>query len=80
MPCVPRNQDGKRKESENDIKINQTIETEEGAYKIEGELSKEEVTFVIEAGLNFLLQAGALPFAKVDDPFQVPFDFSETEQ
>lgn len=61
------------------IKINKTIETEEGTIQFEGELSQEEVNFVIETGLNALLQAGALPFTYAEDPAQIPLDFSNNE-
>jgi hypothetical protein len=42
--------------------IKKTLEGPEGTFEFEGELSPGEVTVVIEAGLNTLFQAGALPF------------------
>jgi ABC-type proline/glycine betaine transport system ATPase subunit len=47
--------------------INETIETEKGTVVFQGELEKEELSLVIQIGLNYLLQQGALPFSnKVD--------------
>lgn len=42
--------------------INKTIETEQGTVKFEGELESQELDLVLQVGLNFLLQQGALPF------------------
>jgi hypothetical protein len=52
------------------VLINKSIETEEGTVKFEGELEQAELDLVLQVGLNFLLQQGALPFTTkmdVDD-------------
>jgi ABC-type proline/glycine betaine transport system ATPase subunit len=46
--------------------INKSIETEEGTVKFEGELEPKELDLVLQVGLNYLLQQGALPFT-LDD-------------
>ena len=46
----------------NELLINKTIETEQGTVKFEGELEAQELDLVIQLGLNFLFQQGALPF------------------
>ena len=42
--------------------INKSIQTAEGTVKFEGELEEKELDLVIQIGLNYLLQTGALPF------------------
>lgn len=49
------------------MQINQVIENENGSVKFSGELSGAELQFVVEVGLNFLMQQGALPFALVEE-------------
>jgi hypothetical protein len=44
------------------VKIKQVIETPEGTFEFQGELNQAEYDLVIEAGVNFLLQQGVLPF------------------
>lgn len=44
------------------MKIKKTIETPEGDYTFEGELSEEEHSFILEAGINYLVKAGIMPF------------------
>jgi hypothetical protein len=46
--------------------INKSIETEEGTVKFEGTLEPKELDLVLQVGLNYLLQQGALPFT-LDD-------------
>lgn len=46
--------------------VNSLLKTEEGTYHFQGELSQEEVDVVMQAGLNYLLQAGAIPFSMQD--------------
>jgi hypothetical protein len=41
--------------------ISKAIETPQGTVVFEGELSGEEHDFVLKVGLNFLMQAGAIP-------------------
>jgi hypothetical protein len=76
---MPQNQISRR----TTIEINKTLQTEEGTIVFEGTLTQEEADYVIEVGLNTLLQAGALPFSVNGDerePHQFPLDFSEEEQ
>jgi hypothetical protein len=40
------------------------IETANGTAKFEGELEEKELDLVIRIGLNYLLQAGALPIVE----------------
>lgn len=49
------------------MKIQKTIETPEGSFTFEGELSEVEHDFIIEAGLNFLIQKGMVPFKLVPE-------------
>lgn len=42
--------------------VNQSLETSEGTVQFTGTLEKEELDFVLQVGLNYLLQNGALPF------------------
>lgn len=47
------------------MKINKTIEMEDGVVKFEGELSEEEFNIVVEAGLAILLRMGVLSTLRV---------------
>ena len=49
------------------MEINKTFKTSEGTVKFQGELSQEEADFVIQVGLNWLLQQGALPFKMFEE-------------
>lgn len=49
------------------MEVNQTIKTPQGTIKFQGELSQEETDFVIQVGLNYLFQQGALPFQVYQD-------------
>lgn len=42
--------------------VNKSVETTNGTVKFEGELSSAEVDMVLQIGLNFLLQQGAIPY------------------
>jgi hypothetical protein len=52
--------------------VNKSIETPQGTVVFEGELSEQELDFVLKVGLNFLMQAGAIPMtlkaSKSPDP------------
>lgn len=61
------------------MEIHHTIETEEGTLTFQGKLSPEELEFVIKTGLNYLLEQGALPFIKINDPCQLPLNFSDED-
>lgn len=39
--------------------VSKSFETEEGTVKFEGELEKKELDYVLQIGLNYLLQKGA---------------------
>jgi hypothetical protein len=47
------------------MKITKTIETPGGSYTFDGEISEVEHDFILEAGLNFLLQRGMIPFQMI---------------
>lgn len=44
--------------------VSKCLETKEGTVKFEGELEPKELDLVLKIGLNFLLQAGALPLVE----------------
>lgn len=46
-------------------KISKEFETSEGIVKFEGELTDEEVEFVIECGLAYMLENEMLPFKQL---------------
>lgn len=50
------------------MKIKKTIELPEGAFTFEGEISDVEHDFIIEAGINFLIQQGVVPFKILRQP------------
>ena len=65
------------------MKIKQVVETPEGKYVFQGELNQVEYDLVIEAGINFLLQQGVLPFKsfpKEEDKAMYISSTSETQQ
>ena len=41
--------------------VNKSLETPQGTVVFEGELEQRELDLVLQVGLNFLLQLGALP-------------------
>jgi len=41
------------------------VQTPEGSVTFQGELNEEEASFVIQVGLNTLLEHGAIPFTSV---------------
>lgn len=45
------------------MKINRTVEKPDGSVTFQGNLEGPELDFVIEVGLNVLMEQGALPFA-----------------
>ena len=45
------------------MRINQVVETEDGAVTFQGNLTGPELAFVLEVGINVLVQRGAIPFA-----------------
>ncbi len=62
------------------MEINKTFKTAQGTVTFKGELSQEEADYVIQIGLNTLLQQGAIPFQVVqDNPFD-DVEFSEDDE
>ncbi len=58
------------------MKVNHTVENQDGTVTFEANLNNEELDFVIEVGLNFLLAKGVMPFASntatnVQEPTEV---------
>ena len=45
------------------MKVKQVIETTEGNYEFQAELTKEQHAFLIEFAIKELLAAGLIPFA-----------------
>ena len=43
------------------MKINTTVQTEDGRVTFTGELAQVEADLIMEVGLNYLLKAGVLP-------------------
>jgi hypothetical protein len=43
------------------MKLKTVLKDDTGVYSFEGELSEEQVTFLVTVGLNMLLARGALP-------------------
>ena len=66
------------------MKIKQVIETPEGTFTFEGELNEVEHDLIVEAGVNYLLKEGVLPFRAatkaVDKVSYSPQEGSGTEQ
>jgi hypothetical protein len=53
------------------VKINKTLQNEDGTLHFEGELTQEEADLVIECGLNWLVKEGALPML-IEKPNLMP--------
>lgn len=49
------------------MRVTKTIETKDGTFHVEAEFSKDEIDLIIEAGLSYLYQTGALPFTAIED-------------
>jgi hypothetical protein len=66
------------------MKIRKVIETPEGNFEFSGELNGAELDLVIEAGVNYLLKEGVLPFKASTSPEDradyAPQEGSSTEQ
>jgi hypothetical protein len=59
------------------LKINHSIENQDGSLTFEANLSEEELSFVVELGLNILLAKGVMPFttdniANIQQPITTP--------
>jgi hypothetical protein len=52
---------------ENNINVSKSIVTNDGTVTFQGELSPEEHDFVLQMGLTYLYEQGALPFTQVDE-------------
>lgn len=53
---------------------------EDGTVAFEGEFGPEEVRFIMEIGVNFLLQQGALPFVGEDEDESFEVEGNDTVQ
>jgi hypothetical protein len=49
------------------MKVNKTLENDNGTYIVDCEFNQEEMDGIIEIGLNVLLAHGALPFQTTDE-------------
>lgn len=47
--------------------VNHVVETPQGDLKFQGTLSGQELAFVVEVGLNYLMKEGAIPFVSKED-------------
>ena len=63
------------------MQVKHVVEKEDGSVVFQGVLSGEELAFVIEMGLETLIQAGAIPFTGTDrvDPMDI-HDLPDLEQ
>ena len=66
-----------RQKGSKHLRISKAIETPEGTVKFEGELSADELDFIIGVGLTYLFKRGAIPF-RVAEATSV--EGTETEQ
>lgn len=49
------------------MKVNKALETPNGGCTFQGELSPEELDYVLEVGLCYLMAQGALPFKTISE-------------
>lgn len=62
------------------MQITKLLETKNGTYTFEGNLSDEEVNTIITVGIGYLLSVGAMPFVKEDGKITVEsFDFDDDD-
>ncbi len=61
------------------MKINQIVEKDDGSATFQGNLSGPELAFVVELGINTLMEAGALPFASAQSVNMASIMESETD-
>lgn len=56
------------------MKIQKTMETPDGTYSFEGEITQQEHDVLVEAGFRLLFGLGLLPFAmtKLEDQEEMP--------
>lgn len=52
---------------------------DDGSIAFEGEFGPNEVNFIMEVGVNFLLQQGALPMIDEDDEDNDTFDIEGSD-
>ena len=52
--------------------IKAIAQTPEGVYMVDMELNSEQHQFILDAGLSFLLQMGALPLAQQEPGEDLP--------
>ncbi len=49
------------------MKINHSVEKDDGTYVMQGTLTGKELEFIVEVGCNYLLAQGAFPFLSADE-------------
>jgi hypothetical protein len=49
------------------MQVNKVVEKEDGTVVFQGVLEGKELAFVIEMGLETLIQAGAIPFTSTEN-------------
>lgn len=57
------------------MQVKHTVEKEDGSVVFQGVLEGQELAFVIEMGMDAIIQAGAVPF--VSTKSHEPFDIHE---
>lgn len=62
------------------MKIDKAINTPEGTVQFQGELTADEVNFMVDWFLNTMLAHGALPFASVMQDNAHKFVIGNTER
>jgi hypothetical protein len=54
------------------LKLNNTVELEDGSVTFQGTLDGVELNYVIETGLNYLMYNNLLPIAKKSFDLHIP--------
>lgn len=64
------------------MNINHVVETEQGTVKFQGTVTGPELAFIVETGINTLIELGAIPFAskKGKNPADYHMEIGETAQ
>lgn len=63
------------------MQIRHVVEREDGSVVIQGVLEGKELAFVIEMGIEAIIQAGAFPFVSTEQREKHDiYDLPETEQ
>lgn len=59
--------------------IKTAIQTPEGEFEYQANLSEGEVSFLLEYAINSLMQKGAIPFVEIDAPHKVAVQSAEKQ-